>query len=176
MDRRITCITLFENNDLRKINNIVSLLDEKLNKVPIHIENRENVDILPYHITLSTWDITEKEKVIELLKTIPIKNIVLEINDIKIKQYHKGYSNSYNLYFSVKENQEIYEIQKYIYSKLPSEKYDPDKFTLHISIHSDNNYEKLLKMQKKILKNFQSFKVEFKELGLYEIYPAKRIL
>lgn len=62
---------------------------------------------------------------------------------------------------------------KSIYKVLPSKKYNPDSFNLHITIHVDNNYKRILKLRDEIKKRFNSFEIEVSSFGLFEIYPSK---
>ena len=55
------------------------------------------------------------------------------------------------------------------------EKYNPDTFIPHITIHCDRDYNKIVKIKETINKNFLPFEVKFSEIGLFEIYPTKRL-
>ena len=68
------------------------------------------------------------------------------------------------------------EIQSQIYNISKNEKFNPNTYLPHISIHSDKDYENLIKMRNIIMENFKPFTLSFNKLGLFEIYPAKRIL
>lgn len=64
MNERITFISMFDNNNLAKIENYTKIIDDKLCKVPFvkTVDNREEADTLPYHFTLSAWDILYERK------------------------------------------------------------------------------------------------------------------
>ena len=62
------------------------------------------------------------------------------------------------------------------YREEEREKYNPDTFIPHITIHCDKDYNKIEKIKNILNKNFKPFKVRFSEIGLFEIYPAVRIL
>ena len=103
MKNRYTCITLFDEKSLKNIHDILSKLDAyELCKVPYlkqpyTVENRQKVDTLPYHFTLSYWDENNKETAIEVFKAITMKKIEILVEDVKIKA---GNNDSFNMYFS----------------------------------------------------------------------------
>ena len=76
MKKRITCITLFDEESLNKIKKMLSKLENyNLCKVPYlkepyTLENREEADTLPYHFTLSYWDENDREEAINYFKSI----------------------------------------------------------------------------------------------------------
>ena len=179
MRKRITCITIFDKESLNRINKVLLKLDKyHLCKVPYLIEpytvkDRETADTLPYHFTLSYWDETKRDSAVEIFCTIHIPKIELLIEDVVIKEGNNG---SYNMYFSFKINDQLKEIQNDIYRKTKNEKFNPDTYIPHISIHSDKDYNKLVKMRNILIRNFEKFIVSFDTLGLFEIYPAVKIL
>ena len=173
MNNRITCIAMFDDESIRKIENTISILNHNLCKVPYGIENRENNDTLPYHFTISVWEEKYEEEIIEMFKTIKFEEIEIVINNIDIKP---SFNNSYNLYFKISSNDKLNMLQKYVFNKLPSEKYNPEIFIPHITIHVDNNYEIIKTMKDKINYVPNSITIKFNKLGLYKIYPAKKIL
>ena len=174
MNERITFISMFDNNNLEKIKYYTKQLKEKLCKVPFakNIDNRVGTDTLPYHFTLSAWDISYKEKVITKLLKIEYPKLKILINDVGIMN---GKNNSYVLYFSIEENEKLKGLQQRIYEVLPSEKYNPNNFKSHITIHIDKDYTKIITMKNKLLENFTPFELEVDVFGLYEIYPAKLV-
>lgn len=179
MKNRYTCITLFDEKSLKNIHDILSKLDTyELCKVPYlkqpyTVENRQEVDTLPYHFTLSYWDEANKAEAIEVFNKIDMKKINLVIEDVKIKE---GKDNSFNMYFSFSVTEELKQIQTQIYQKTKNEKFNPDTYLPHISVHSDKDYNKIVEMREIITEDFKPFTVSFDKLGLFEIYPAKRIL
>lgn len=174
MNERITFISIFDNNNLEKIEFYIEKLNEKLCKVPYgkNVDNREKVDTLPYHFTLSAWDISAEENVINELSKIAFPKLRLLIKNVEIMN---GRENSYVLCFSIEDNEELKLLQQKIYKVLPSEKYNPDNFNFHITIHIDKDYNKIISMKEKILESFIPFELEVDAFGLYEIYPAKLI-
>lgn len=86
-----------------------------------------------------------------------------------------GKENSYVLYFNIEDNEKLKLLQQRIYQVLSSEKYNPNNFNFHITIHIDKDYNKIISMKEKILENFIPFELEVNTFGLYEIYPAKLI-
>lgn len=179
MKKRFTCITLFGEESLNKIKKMLSKLENyDLCKVPYlkepyNLENREDVDTLPYHFTLSYWDENNKEEAINCFNSINMKKIDIIVETVKIKE---GNDNSYNMYFSFTPNNDLREIQTQLFNVTKNEKFNPNTYTPHISIHSDKDYNKLIEMKNVIMENFEPFTISFDKLGLFEIYPAKRIL
>ncbi|MFR2534574.1 MAG: 2'-5' RNA ligase family protein [Clostridia bacterium] len=174
MNKRITLITLFDEKTLKTINSLVNKLDKKICKVPYGIddENREKMDTLPFHFTISAWDKEYEEKAVKLLNVVNFSKRKMEVNQIKIMQ---GKNNSFVLFLAVKEQEGLRDIQTIIYNKLPNEKYNPIKFTFHITLHIDKDYQTVIRMKKELEKEFKSFEMEINQLGLFEIYPAKLI-
>lgn len=179
MRKRITCITLFDEESLNKINKVLlKLKNYNLCKVPYlkepyTLDNREEADTLPYHFTLSYWDEFNKEEAIQVFSKINMKKIDILIEDVKIAE---GNDNSFNMYFSFQPNESLKELQMKIYSETRNEKFNPNTYLPHISIHSDKDYNKLMKMRNIIIEDFEQFTIQFDKLGLFEIYPAKRII
>lgn len=174
MNERITFISVFNDISLEKIEHYTKKIKDKMCKVPFrkNVDNREEADTLPYHFTLSAWDISCEEKVIDELSKIEYPKLKILINDIEIMN---GKENSYVLYFDIEKSEELKLLQSKIYQMLPSEKYNPENFNFHITIHIDKDYTKIIQMKKKILENFIPFELEVDTFGLYEIYPAKLV-
>lgn len=179
MKKRFTCITIFDEESLNKIRNALSKLNSyNLCKVPYlkepyTLDNREEADTLPYHFTLSYWDETDKEEAIKVFNTINIKRVEILVEEVKIKQ---GNDNSFNIYFTFTPPDDLKVIQQQIYNITNNEKFNPSIYLPHISIHSDKDYNKLIEMKNIIMQDFKPFTVSFDKLGLFEIYPAKKIL
>mgnify|MGYP000397860026 CR=1 FL=1 len=174
MNERITFISVFNDISLEKIGNYTKKINDKLCKVPFgkNVDNREEADTLPYHFTLSAWDISCEEKIIDELSKIKYPKLKILINNIEIMN---GKENSFVLCFSIEKSEELKLLQSKIYQMLPSEKYNPDNFNFHITIHIDKDYTKIITMKKKLLENFTPFELEVDTFGLYEIYPAKLV-
>lgn len=171
--KRLTFVGNLDNG-INTINSYLKLLPENLCKVPFNNNDdiRMQIDTLPYHFTLSAWDINQKEKVINVLSNINYSKFKITVNNINILY---GKENSYVLCFSIEKSDILYLIQKDIYDKIPSGKYNPYYFEFHITIHIDKDYEKIILMRDKLLKNFVPFEIDITKLELYEIYPAKVI-
>lgn len=77
MNERITFVSMFDNNNLAKIEYYTKQINENLCKVPFgkNVDNREEVDTLPYHFTLSAWDISNEENVIKELSKIDFDSV-----------------------------------------------------------------------------------------------------
>lgn len=179
MKKRYTCITLFDEESLNKINSVLlKLKDYNLCKVPYLKEpytviDRQEADTLPYHFTLSYWDEDNKEEAIEVFNKINIEKIDILVEGVKIKGEH---GSSCNLYFSFTVNEKLKEVQKQIYNITKNEKFNPCTYIPHISIHADKDYNKLTKMRDIIMEDFKPFTISFDKLGLFKIYPAEREL
>lgn len=174
MKKSITLISLFDEISLNKINSLISVLNQPLCRVPYHdyVTDRIKNDTLPFHLTISAWDKEYDQRAIDLLKVIKVREIKLLVDEVKIRN---GINNSYVLYLSIKENEEIKLLQKQIYDILPNEKYNPSNFEFHITLHVDKDYKEILKMKNQIDLKFKPFAITFSELGLFEIYPANLI-
>ena len=174
MKERITFIATFDNKNLEKINNITRQIDEKLCKVPFgkNVDNREEVDTLPYHFTLIAWDIEKEEKVINELSKLEFPKLKVLINNVEIMN---GKENSHVLFFSIEPNKKLKLLQQKIYQILPSERYNPEKIQFHITIHIDKDSKKIEDIKEKLLQNFVPFELGINTFELYEIYPAKLV-
>ena len=82
--------------------------------------------------------------------------------------------NSYCLYLAIEENQQIKELQRIFYNKFLQEKYNPDDFTFHMTLHIDKDYDIVLNLQNTIKENFKPFLLEFNTLALFD-YPGDMI-
>jgi len=138
MSKRITSIALFDKDSLNKLNESIKDLNENFCKVPFREENREILDTLPYHFTFTVWDISEKDIAIEIIKKIRFNEIELKIIGVNVKD---SFNDSYNLYFEIERNNSLYLLQKQIYDLAKIEKYNPDNFVPHITIHCDKDYK-----------------------------------
>lgn len=127
---------------------------------------------MPYHFTLSYWDEADKEEAIKIFNSINMKKIEILVEDIKIKEEH----NCFNLYFAFKPDEKLKEIQTQFYRNTKNEKFNPNTYIPHISIHADKDYNRLVEMRNKVKNDFKEFLLSFDKLGLFEIYPAKRVL
>lgn len=172
MSKRITSIALFDDESLDKLNKKVNIVHDKFCKVPYKEENRERLDTLPYHFTFTVWDAKEKDTAIDIIRNIKFNQIKLNIIGVNVK---KSFNESWNLYFQIERNQELYKLQKQIYNSARMDKYNPDIFIPHITIHCDKDYNKINRIKEMLNKDFISFEIKFSEIGLFEIYPAKRI-
>ena len=97
--------------------------------------------------------------------------IQLKVNDIKIMN---ALYNSYCLYLSIEESYKIRDLQRIFHTEFPKEKYNPDDFIFHITLHIDKDYDKILRMQNILKQNFKPFFLEFDMLALFD-YPGEMI-
>lgn len=171
MNDRITFVCTFDEESLFKLKTYIDKLDIKLCKVPFSKKglNREEVDTLPYHTTLSAWDISKKDTILNELSQLKFNRVKLEVNDVQIMS---GKEESYVLYFELKDNQELKYLQEQIYRRLPNERYNPENYKFHITIHIDKDYSRIEKMKDTLMDNFEPFYITVKAYKLYTIYPA----
>lgn len=174
MNERITLISLFDNENLNKIDNIVNKLEYSLCKVPFgkKVDNRFIADTLPHHFTLSAWDIENEDFIINKLSKIQFNKFNVLIDGIKIMN---GKENSFVLYFNVVVNENLKSLQEKIYNILPSLKYNTNSFQFHITITIDKDYDKIVAIKNDLEKNFIPFELEVDTIGLFEIWPAKLV-
>lgn len=174
MNERITLVSLFDQDNLIKINNFTNKIKEKVCKVPYgkNVEDRYKADTLPYHFTLSAWNIDKEKFILQKLEDIHFNKFKILVDSIDIMN---GKANSFVLFFNVKTNNELKMLQNKIYNILPTEKYNPNDFKFHITIAIDRDYEKIINIKEELEKNFEPFNLEVNNIGLYEIYPANLI-
>lgn len=174
MNDRITLISLFNTEDLNKINKVIKNVSEPLCKVPYikNIDNRISIDTLPYHFTLSAWNIEEKDFVLKKLSNIKFNSFKITVSSIEVMN---GRENSYVLYFKIRENRELKKLQERVYNILPVEKYNPNSFEFHITIHVDKDYDKIIKIKKELEQSFIPIELTVSSIGLFEIYPANLV-
>lgn len=173
MSKRITLISFIEKNEINKVEQLMNNINENTCKVPygINDEKRYEIDNLPYHFTIFATNKENQEEILKIAESINIDKIQLKINDIKIMNIkHNGYC----LYLSIEENQQIKELQRIFYREFPKEKYNPDDFTFHMTLHIDNDYNKIVKMQNILKQNFEPFFLDFNILALFD-YPGDMI-
>lgn len=173
MSKRITLISFIEKNELNKVEQLMNNINENTCKVPygINDEKRYEIDNLPYHFTIFATNKENQDKVLEIAESININKIKLKINDIKIMNTKYD---SYCLYLSIEESQQIKELQRIFYREFPKEKYNPDDFTFHMTLHIDKDYNKILKLQNMLRENFKPFFLEFSTVALFD-YPGEKI-
>lgn len=173
MGNRITLITLFDSEQINKINALMSKINRKTCKVPygINDEKRYEIDNLPYHFTIFATNKNNQKELLELAEILNINKIKVKVNDIKIMNARYD---SYCLYLSIVENNQIKELQRLFHNKFPKEAYNPDNFIFHITLHIDKDYSTVLGLQKVLKENFESFSLEFDKLALYD-YPGDMI-
>lgn len=173
MSKRITLISFIGKNEISKIEQLMSNIKENTCKVPygINDEKRYEIDNLPYHFTIFATNKENQDQVLKIAEKINIDEIKLKVNDIKIMTARYD---SYCLYLSIEENQQIKELQRIFYKEFPKEKYNPDDFVFHMTLHIDKDYNKVLNLQKILKENFKSFFLEFNTVALFD-YPGEMI-
>lgn len=92
----------------------------KTYKVPYGIddENRYNIDNLPYHFTIFATNKENQNEIINIAKKIQRDRIRVKVNDVKIM---KGRNESFVLYLSIEDNEEIKDLQRIFFNEFPQE-------------------------------------------------------
>ena len=126
---------------------------------------------MQYHFTIFATYKENQNRILELSESISIDKIQLKVNDIKIMN---ALYNSYCLYLSIEESYKIRDLQRIFHTEFPKEKYNPDDFIFHITLHIDKDYDKILRMQNILKQNFKPFFLEFDMLALFD-YPGEMI-
>lgn len=173
MSKRITMISFMNKTQLDKVENLMNNIPIKTCKVPYGIddENRYNIDNLPYHFTIFATNKENQNEIIKIAQKIQREKIRVKVNDVKIM---KGRYESFVLYLSIEDNEEIKDLQRIFFNEFPQEKYNPEQFTFHLTIHIDKDYDKILELHNIIKDNFKPFYLEFNRLALYD-YPGDMI-
>lgn len=173
MSKRITMISFMDKTQLDKVEKLMNNIPIKTCKVPYGIddENRYDIDNLPYHFTIFATNKENQNEIIKIAQKIQIDKIKVKVNDVKIM---KGRYESFVLYLSIEDNEKIKDLQRIFFNEFPQEKYNPEQFTFHLTLHIDKNYDKILELQNIIKDNFKPFYLEFNRLALYD-YPGDMI-
>lgn len=174
MNERVTLVSLFDKENSKKIIDLLERIEQPLCKVPYgkNLDNRMLVDTLPYHFTLFACPITKKNEMIEILDGLKFTPFSVLVKSIEII---KGAEDSYEIRFNIENNNHLYELQQFIYEKIPIKHYQPDEFHFHITIHCDKDYYKVLEMKEKLDSIFSPFTLQVEKFGLFEIYPANLV-
>lgn len=170
---RITLISSLKQDELKKIEKLMTEIKFKTCKVPYGVddEHRYDIDNLPYHFTIFATDKINQEELINLAKTINICKIKLKVNKVFLKN---SKYDSYILYLGIENNQKLKELQSLFYSKFPKEPYNPQNFKFHITLHIDKDYCLINNLQEKVLEVFEPFYLEVDKLILFD-YPGEEI-
>lgn len=166
-------ISFMNKTELDKVEKLMNNIQIKTCKVPYGIddENRYNIDNLPYHFTIFATNKENQNEIIKIAQKIDIDKIKVKVNNVKIMN---GRNESFVLYLAIEDNEEIKELQRIFFNEFPKEKYNPEEFTFHLTLHIDKDYDKVLELQNTINDNFKPFYLEFDRLALYD-YPGDMI-
>lgn len=173
MSNRITLISFMKQTELDKVEKLMNNTQIQTCKVPYGIddENRYNIDNLPYHFTIFATNKENQDEIIKIAQKIEIDKIKVKVDNVKIM---KGRYDSLVLYLSIEDNEKIKELQRIFFNEFPKEKYNPEVFTFHLTLHIDKDYDKVLELQNTINDNFNPFYLEFDKLALFD-YPGDMI-
>lgn len=72
------------------------------------------------------------------------------------------------------KNDELKNLQRIFYDKILEEKYNPDFFTFHLTLHIDKDKQLIYNLYNKIKQNFKPFDLQFNKLALFD-YPGDMI-
>lgn len=166
-------ISFMNKTELDKVEKLMTNIQIKTCKVPYGIddENRYNIDNLPYHFTIFATNKENQNEIIKIAQKIDIDKIKVKVNNVKIMKVR---NESFVLYLAIEDNEEIKELQRIFFNEFPKEKYNPEEFTFHLTLHIDKDYDKVLELQNTINDNFKPFYLEFDKLALYD-YPGDMI-
>ena len=170
---RIILITYFKKEELNKIYENIKYVNYHLCKFPYGINDnkRYKLDNLPYYFTIFATNKENETKLLKIANKIKITKINLKINEIKVMN---GKNNSYVLYFGIENNKYMKKLQKLFYEEFHEEKYNPNTFLFHMTLHIDKNKNTIYKLLDKLKENFTPFYLEFNELALFD-YPGNII-
>lgn len=172
MNERLTLVTVFNENDLKKITNCINNSSIALCKVPFgkKVDNcRFEVDTLPYHITVFTWSTKKIDEVKDFLSTISFSPSQVVVESIKIIN---GNEDSFELRFTISRTSELKRLQKQILNHFSSNYFNPLTYNFHISIHASKNETEIHELEKELNENFIPFTLTIDTLKLFSIYPA----
>ena len=182
--KKITLITYFNENEQKKIKDIMSNIKQKTCKVPYFLDDdvkRYSADIMPYHFTIFGTDKENQEKVLDVLKKNKINKIKVKIDKLKLIQSVK--SGAFILYFGVEKNQDLIELQRLFFKEIPEERgyvggsfytgdsekeYDSSNYVFHMTLHVTKDEKKAKEIYSIINENFTPFYMEFNRVALYD--------
>ena len=177
MNKRYTLIIPFNAESEAKVDELKNKAKKELglhqiNKVPLFVENRGNVDALPSHITLYVWNDCEGliPKLEEIIRNfsqiiIPIVGVGCSTND----------KMSANILFLEPDSKKLYEMNKSLHGVHSSTYKTPEEWEPHCSIMIDENPDVIKQVEKVISTNFKPFSIIADKLLLCEIYPMKLV-
>lgn len=170
---RITLVTSFDEKELNKIDKVIQGIGSGLCKVPYGIddERRYEIDNLSYHLTVFATNKENEDKVLDIARSLDIGEIEVLVDSVHVMNGRNG---SLVLYLGIVENADIKRVQRVFYDVFKDEKYNPDKFLFHITLHIDKNKELVYDLERKVKENFVPFSVRFGKLSLYN-YPGEII-
>lgn len=168
-----TLITHFDTEGYEKLHSILSVIsDERFCRVPYRrVENakRYQVDTLPYHVTVSFSEgpLCHLLSALDQLQfaPFPIKIIGLDIMP--------GKDSSKVLYLKIAKNVTMDMLQMKVCKLTGNMKYLPTCHEPHITLCISKDYEKIERINNRLLCDFKPFWLTVKSLGLYEIWPGK---
>ena len=81
MSKRITLISFIDQNETRKIENLMNMTTENTCKVPygINDEKRYEIDNLPYHFTIFATNKENQDEILKIAESINIEKIQLKV-------------------------------------------------------------------------------------------------
>lgn len=174
MNERITLISVFDEENKKKVMKYIHKIHHMTCKVPYGkgVVDREKADTLPYHFTLYAFDIQKEEEVREYLRKKTFPKVKIEVDRIEVIA---GKEESSVLVFHIKENEILRKLQEEIYSDYPNDYYSSNHFRFHITIDISKNKQEIEDTKNMLEKEFIPFELEVSKFGLFEIYPANLV-
>ena len=165
----LSLITVFSRGSEKKLNNILSRVEEPMCRVPFgRVENREEVDTIPPHFTLSSWRGKEKERILTKIRYLRFRKFSVCVDSIDMMY---GRQDSYVLYFSIRPSKALARLQNDIHALMPGASYFPGTATSHMTICVDKDYTKICAIKERLDARFRPFRMRISALELYELYP-----
>lgn len=172
--KNFTLIARFDDSGYEKLNSFISRIDERVCRVPycrVPDSERYAVDNLPYHFTVSSSKMSQKE-IIEALKPLSLKPFDIVVDGIETMC---GMKDSRVLYYEIQDSAELNNLLSDAYNCLNNDKYLPGRATPHITIAISRDYEKILRIMSAIEQDFTPFPLRIDSLGLYSIWPGELV-
>lgn len=160
----ITFVACFDEESNQKIAEALKLISNyRICKVPMKNGNREDIDTLPFHSTISSWDINKEQEIVEQIRRF------FTFESFSADFRFAG--NKTHICLEPIQEDQLRELVSKAYNLKPCERYTPSKYHLHstININPDvNQIQEQVAILKKVTLNLR-----INEVKLFEIYPAK---
>lgn len=170
-----TLITHFDERGYRSIHAALECVsNEKMCRVPygrVNENERFLVDTLPFHFTISSSNEIQNH-IFNRMRNFSFDSFCVMIDGLGIM---KGRNNSFVLFFKMSMSQMMDELRRKVYKRIGNGSYLPQNHVNHITICITTDYEKVIRLKKKIENHFSPFSLMITSIGLYSIWPGKLI-